>query len=77
MQSGEAVSPALAQGPQVKGTGHFLGARRLWGLWGGTMVPHFSGFLQFLSGILEALGTSEHLFRGPDIGDMQGTVQLA
>lgn len=26
--------------------------------------------------VLEALGTSEHLFLGPDTGDTQGTVQL-
>lgn len=46
-----------------------LGATPLGGgdCWG-TMMPHSSGLQQFLSGILEALGTSEHLFLGPNTG---------
>lgn len=34
------------------------------------------GAPQRLSGVLEALGTSEHLFPEPDIENTQGTVQL-
>lgn len=36
------------------------------------MMPYSSGFQRFLSGVLEVLGTSEHPFLGPNMGDMQG-----
>lgn len=42
----------------------------------GITVPHYSGFQQGQPGVLEALGTSEHLFLGSDTGDMQGLVRL-
>ena len=51
-----------------------LGATACGDCWG-TMPPPSSAFQRFLSGILEALGTSEHLFLRPDFGDRQETAQ--
>lgn len=42
----------------------------------GPMVPRSSGFRQCLSGVLEAPGTSKHLFPEADSENTQGTVQL-
>ena len=71
----EVLSPAPAQGLQMEGLEHFLGATSLGG--GGLLGYHDAPFLwiptvPILSGVLEILGTSEHPFLGPNMGDMQG-----
>lgn len=62
-------------GLQGEGPGCFLGVTPCGNHWG-PMVPRSSGFQQCLSGVLEALGTSEHLFPEADSENTQGTVQL-
>lgn len=72
VQRGGTISPTLGGG-RGAAPGCFLGATPVWGELG----PHDAPFPWIPTVlVLEAPGTSEHLFTEPDTEDTQGTVQL-
>lgn len=72
VQTGGTISPALGGG-RGAAPGCFLGATPVWGQLGPHDAP-FPWIPPVL--VLEAPGTSEHLFTETDTEDTQGTAQL-